>query len=287
MNEEASTLDSELTKEQKELASLLTPDDLVLIDRILLSDASVQQRKVARLVGSACMWLKDVFPGLPDVFYSQRIANLVEEGYLESFGNLRRMRFSEVKLTDKAYEKALSLEGKKAYEEYSKKESFIVGQSRYLSQNKKYDEALNLLNLGLTIYPNSKDIYSALSLLYFSLDDVKNGFNSLDQAILIAPDKTVLYFQKATKEFELGMYDKSIDNFTKIIDAKDEYFIGSTYNYRAMAYLHLKKYHEALDDYNRIPEDYDIGSIYKRWDNKNRYFTKQEIFDISSKSLSG
>lgn len=285
MNEEASALDSELTKEQSELASQLTIDDLIIIDQILLSDASVQQRKVARLVGSAYMWLKDVFLGLPDVFYSQRIANLVEEGYLDSFGNLRRMRFSEVKLTEKEYEKELSSEGQKAYEEYSKKESFIVGQSRYLSQNKKYDEALKVLKAGLTIYPNSKDIYRALSLLYFSLDDIENGFDSLNQAIVITPDNTGLYFQKATKEFELGMYDKSIDDFTQIIVANDEYFIGSAYNYRAMAYLHLKEYREALDDYKRIPEDHDIGSIYKRWDKENRYFTKQEIFDIASKVL--
>ena len=38
------------------------------------------------------------FESIPDVFYSQRVKALVENGLLESQGNLDFMRYSEVRL---------------------------------------------------------------------------------------------------------------------------------------------------------------------------------------------
>jgi hypothetical protein len=43
----------------------------------------------------------DRFDDIPDVFYGQRVLQLASEGLLSAQGNLRRMRFSEVrKLND-------------------------------------------------------------------------------------------------------------------------------------------------------------------------------------------
>jgi hypothetical protein len=41
---------------------------------------------------------KGRYGGIPDVYYGRRIGELVAAGALESQGNLRRMRFSEVRL---------------------------------------------------------------------------------------------------------------------------------------------------------------------------------------------
>jgi hypothetical protein len=35
--------------------------------------------------------------GIPDVYYAERVRALVDRGLIESVGNLRRMRFSEVR----------------------------------------------------------------------------------------------------------------------------------------------------------------------------------------------
>ncbi len=40
----------------------------------------------------------DQYYDVPDVFYSQRLRDLVSAGHLEAQGNLYRMRFSEVRL---------------------------------------------------------------------------------------------------------------------------------------------------------------------------------------------
>jgi len=38
-------------------------------------------------------------PGIPDIYYANRVRALVEAGRLESQGNLDYMRFSEVRLS--------------------------------------------------------------------------------------------------------------------------------------------------------------------------------------------
>jgi hypothetical protein len=84
---------------QQALANALTADQLEAIDRALLRASDAQWRKVARVVGTAMMSDWEGKPeGIADVFYSQRVAHLVQQGKLEAQGNLARMRFSEVRL---------------------------------------------------------------------------------------------------------------------------------------------------------------------------------------------
>ena len=54
--------------------------------------------KVARVVVWTEEALKNRYPGLSYVFYSQRVIRLAEAGRLESQGNLEYIRFSEVRL---------------------------------------------------------------------------------------------------------------------------------------------------------------------------------------------
>lgn len=91
--------DPPLTPDQEELVSKLTDSDLEKIDNALLGYASKYWRKVASVVGATMNNLENRVSGIPDVFYAQRIILLKENGKLESQGNLKRMRFSEIKLT--------------------------------------------------------------------------------------------------------------------------------------------------------------------------------------------
>ncbi len=93
--------DPPLTKEQIALVNKLNEADIKKIDEALLSNASQNWRKVARVVGTTMMKLPERIPGIPDIYYASRIRRLVEEGKLESQGNLAYMRFSEVRLSSK------------------------------------------------------------------------------------------------------------------------------------------------------------------------------------------
>jgi hypothetical protein len=90
-------LDSAPTAAELEIINKLTRDQVKRIDEVLLANTAPQWRKVARVVGSAMMQMRGEYPGLPDVYYSRRIAELVTAGKLQAQGNLRRMRFSEVR----------------------------------------------------------------------------------------------------------------------------------------------------------------------------------------------
>jgi len=76
----------------------LTEADINRIDQSILDSCSPQWRKVAYVVSLAMDAYPDLYQGIPDVFYSQRVGWLVSTGKLEAQGNLRRMRFSEIRL---------------------------------------------------------------------------------------------------------------------------------------------------------------------------------------------
>ncbi|WP_444897044.1 DUF3658 domain-containing protein [Microbulbifer sp. SSSA005] len=98
MSMEEIPFDPDLTPEQEELVGKLSDKEIEEIDHALISSAGKHYRKVAMVVAMAMSDLEQKIEGIPDVFYSQRVSTLVAQGKLMSQGNLKRMRFSEVKL---------------------------------------------------------------------------------------------------------------------------------------------------------------------------------------------
>jgi hypothetical protein len=93
------TPDRDLTEEEKKLVAKLSENEIQEIDQALFSFADNKyNRKVSRIVGSVMSSLPNRVNGIPDVFYSQRVARLVQQGLLVAEGNLRYMRYSEVRL---------------------------------------------------------------------------------------------------------------------------------------------------------------------------------------------
>lgn len=92
--------DGEMTPEQATVAASLSPELIGKIDACLLSFVIEHNRKVARVVGSAMMDKTLRAPGLPDLFYRDRVKVLVEKGLVVADGNLEYMRYSEVRLPE-------------------------------------------------------------------------------------------------------------------------------------------------------------------------------------------
>ena len=89
--------DAPPSEEQQARIDQLTGEELRTIDDAILANATGPWRKVAMVVGLAISNNVRGIPGIPDVFYAQRVKKLVEEGQLESRGDLNCMRFSEVR----------------------------------------------------------------------------------------------------------------------------------------------------------------------------------------------
>jgi hypothetical protein len=98
MTADVFTPDPPLSPEQARVAASLSPEFVAAIDAELLSHARPRSRKVAMLVGMAMGNPKVRAPGLPDLFYAQRVRELVAKGQLVAEGNLDFMRYSEVRL---------------------------------------------------------------------------------------------------------------------------------------------------------------------------------------------
>jgi len=75
----------------------LSASDVEKIDTEQLANTGRSWRKVAMVVGLTMSKTQGQFNDIPDLYYSQRVANLVEQGHLESQGNLLQMRYSEVR----------------------------------------------------------------------------------------------------------------------------------------------------------------------------------------------
>jgi uncharacterized protein DUF3658 len=86
------------------LIAALRPEQIQAIDAAVMRVADRNWRKVALVVGTVMGTFPGRVPGIPDVFYAQRVAALVSHGRLESQGNLSRMRYSEVRIPRQADE---------------------------------------------------------------------------------------------------------------------------------------------------------------------------------------
>jgi len=102
MAQEDTPFDAPPSKGELARIHSLSAEQIEQIDRALLAGACDQWRKVARIVGTVMSEESPRLQGVPDSYYSQRIATLVERGLLQSQGDLRRMRYSEVRVSASA-----------------------------------------------------------------------------------------------------------------------------------------------------------------------------------------
>ncbi len=97
MDEDEYEFGAPLDAEEAAIVNALMPGDIKAIDDALLNATSLNWSKVAMVLAKQ---MKSR-PGLPDdvplEFYWSRLCNMVALGDLESQGNLRRARFSEVR----------------------------------------------------------------------------------------------------------------------------------------------------------------------------------------------
>jgi hypothetical protein len=91
--------DTTLDAEEAAAVAKLTNDHISLIDGALLAECASSWRKVARVVGYAWKSLNPEREDVPLGYLVQRVIALVDAGELESQGDVRYIRSSEVKLS--------------------------------------------------------------------------------------------------------------------------------------------------------------------------------------------
>jgi hypothetical protein len=97
MQEDEYEFGAQLDAEESATVKALTPEDILAIDDALLDATSPDWSKVAMVLAKQMKVRLGVPDDVPLEFYWSRLCNLVACGQLESQGNLRRARFSEVR----------------------------------------------------------------------------------------------------------------------------------------------------------------------------------------------
>ena|SRR5438105_853273 len=105
MSEEIPEANPPLTDDEQLIAAKLTDADLQIIDAAILASSSERWQKVAKVVALTLNDLRNRYPELSYVFYAHCLCRLVDEGRLESQGNVSYTRFSEVRLPTRASSK--------------------------------------------------------------------------------------------------------------------------------------------------------------------------------------
>ena len=97
MEEDEYEFGAPLDAEEAAIVNALKPEDITAIDGALLGATSSSWSKVAMVLAKQMKSLPDLPDDVPLEFYWNRLCNMVARGDLESRGNLRRARFSEVR----------------------------------------------------------------------------------------------------------------------------------------------------------------------------------------------
>lgn len=86
-----------LEGEERAIVAALTPEQVKAIDTALLEDVSQRWTKVAMVLGKQLRARPGIPADVPLEYYWERLRRLVDTNELESQGDLRRARFSEVR----------------------------------------------------------------------------------------------------------------------------------------------------------------------------------------------
>jgi len=104
MSDEIPEANPPMREYERAVAARLTAPELHDIDAAIIASCRPRWNKLAIVVSRTTDAIGRRFPDLSDRFYCERIAELVDQGNLEAQGDLRYMRFSEVRLPSRADE---------------------------------------------------------------------------------------------------------------------------------------------------------------------------------------
>ncbi|UZR92941.1 tetratricopeptide repeat protein [Chondrinema litorale] len=119
---------------------------------------------------------------------------------------------------------------------------------------KVYEEAMEVLDEGLALFPDDSDLQMSSITAYIRLDKTEEAIDQLETVVKENPDKQ-LYFNLGILYDKLGDYEDSKKSYKKAIEMDPEYY-DAYYNMGAMFFtLGNKKYAEA-GEYKNMNGEY-------------------------------
>jgi len=173
----------------------------------------------------------------------------------------------------------------KAIEKNEYRAEYYIDYGMTLIMLEDYNQALEMFDRAMLdkdneiVRKNNKLAMRGKGILYYKSYDYINALEQFDKALSISElselNLDILYY-KASSEEKLGLYEKALESYTKILSEKDK--DANTYSKRGNIYTKLKRYEEALLDYDK--------AIMLDSDNNDYYFGKYFLL-LESGDLQG
>ena len=143
-------------------------------------------------------------------------------------------------------------------EDNKKPETLSFYLSRYdrAYKSKDYEQALKILNTGLSTFPNSFELYAEKSTVYNRLKNREKAFQCLNKVLDILPNHIPTCFRLGRWEMEYGQYERAIEFLSIVIKSEEYYYLDAAFYFRAISFLNLKLYKKAMRDYFQLPDNY-------------------------------
>jgi len=153
---------------------------------------------------------------------------------------------------------------------------------KYAEANKNYQQAINYYTEAVKLNAIDHESYNNRANIYMDQNKFGNAIVDYKQALIVKPDYYVALDNMGALYARRGMFDSALYYFTKVIEQKSDY--KPTYSNRAITFMSLKRYDEAIKDWQRFlsyqPNDPDvtntIGECYRMLGNNQeavRYTT--------------
>ena len=126
-------------------------------------------------------------------------------------------------------------------------------------KERNYGKALEIIDEALKHYPDSYELFEKQGSSFYFMQEYDKAFSSIERVMTFLPDEIAPYFKRGRWKFELGRHVDAINDFTKVINSLDEYFLEAAYYYRAMSYLYRQQYDKALNDCSHVNDDMFLG----------------------------
>ncbi|MEZ5043698.1 MAG: tetratricopeptide repeat protein [Saprospiraceae bacterium] len=114
----------------------------------------------------------------------------------------------------------------------------------------QFDDALNLIDTGLNLYPNSALVYDLRGVVFMRQNRFKEAMESFARAILLAPDFAIAWYNFARVEQLQGNNETAKVYFDKAIELQGD--LTKAYFDRAILLKTQGEYAAAVTDYNRV-----------------------------------
>jgi tetratricopeptide (TPR) repeat protein len=118
---------------------------------------------------------------------------------------------------------------------------------KYAEANKNYQQAINYYTEAVKINSIDHESYNNRANIYMDQKNFNAAILDYKQALVVKPDYHVAFDNMGALYATRGMYDSALYYFTKTLELKPDYL--PTYNNRAITFLYMKRYEEAIKDW--------------------------------------